>query len=43
MPAMDVTVTLYKNGVLVSGRKSAGGDTARLGKAVIGKMRLGRS
>ena len=44
MAKLDVTVLLYENGVLVSGKKSVGGsDSARLGKAVIGKMRLGKS
>lgn len=42
MPAMDVTVTLYKNGVPISGRKSSSNDSARLGRAIIGRMRLGK-
>ena len=42
MPALDVTVTLYKDGVPVIGRKSSGDDSARLGRAVIGRMRLGK-
>ena len=42
MPALDVTVTLYKNGVPVIGGKTSGDDTARLGKAIIGRMRIGK-
>lgn len=42
MPALDVTVTLYKNGVPVIGGKSSGDDSARLGRAIIGRMRLGK-
>ena len=42
MKKLDVTVKLYKKGVLVSGKKSSGNDSARLGKAIIGRMKLGR-
>ena len=42
MKKLDVTVKLYKKGVLVSGKKERGDDSARLGKAVIGRMKLGK-
>lgn len=47
MAALDVTVKIYKNGVLVNGYGGNDGESAipessaLLGKAVIGKMRLG--
>lgn len=42
----DVIVKLIRNGVVVNGiggSKKASGATAVLGKAVIGKMRLGKA
>lgn len=42
MRKLDVKVKLYKNGVLVSGERARGDDSARLGKAIIGRMKLGK-
>lgn len=47
MAALDVRVNLYKDGVLVNSGGGSGGviddDTAVLGKAKLGKMKLGKS
>ena len=43
---LDVVVKIYKDGVLVNGIGSGGSDAddaAVLGKAVIGKMKLGKA
>lgn len=41
MAKLDVTVNLYKEGAQVSG-STYGKDYAKLGKAIIGKMKIGK-
>lgn len=45
MKKLDVTVKLYKDGILVSGgtNGTTSGTTAVLGRAKLGKMRLGKA